>query len=383
MYQRKLKSTVEEYLSFFPVVAILGPRQCGKTTLAKEIAAQFDDALYLDLERDTDLQKLADPELYLNNHAGRLIVIDEIQIRKDLFPAVRSFVDTTERKSPLLILGSASPELIRQSSETLAGRIAYCELTPFICEEIDEIPISVQWTRGGFPDSITAPKDQLSYVWREFYIRTFIERDLPQLGLRLPAPQLHRLLSLLAHSHGDMLNASKLGEALGVSHTAFRHYVDFLESAYLIRTLKPTITNLKKRLVKSPKVYIRDVGILHSILKIKSFDNLLGHPSVGGSWEGFAIEQILSSIDSDWEPSFYRTQSGAEMDLVLERGVDKIGIEFKVSTAPKVTRGFWSSKDDLHLERCFVVCPIDEIYDLKEDVQVSGIKQCIAGVNQM
>ncbi len=377
-----MKENIEEYLSFFPVVAILGPRQCGKTTLAKEIASKFNDALYLDLERDTDLQKLTDPELYLTNHAGRLIVIDEIQIRKDLFPAVRSFVDMTDRKSPLLILGSASPELIRQSSETLAGRIAYCELTPFLCEEIDDIPITTQWTRGGYPDSVGAPKDHLSYAWREFYIRTFIERDLPQLGLRLPPPQLHRLLSLLAHSHGDMLNASKLGEALGVSHTSLRQYVDFLESAYLIRTLKPTSTNLKKRLVKSPKVYIRDVGILHSILKINSFDELLGHPSVGNSWEGFAIEQIISSISTQWEASFYRTQVGAEIDLILERGIKRVGIEFKTSTAPKVTRGFWSSKEDLSLDNSFIVCPINEIYDLKKGVKISGLTQCIAFLNQ-
>ena len=178
-----------------------------------------------------------------------------------------------------------------------------------------------------------------------------------------------------------MLNASKLGEALGVSHTTFRQYVDFLESAYLIRTLKPTSTNLKKRLVKSPKVYLRDVGLLHSILKIKDFDSLLGHPSVGSSWEGFALEQILSSISNDWEASFYRTQVGAEIDLILERGVERIGVEFKSNTAPKVTRGFWSSKEDLELVHSFIVCPIDDIYALKEDVQVSGVRQCIDALN--
>lgn len=264
-----------------------------------------------------------------------------------------------------------------------AGRIAYCELTPLACGEVEDIATSVQWTRGGFPDSITAPTDELSYAWREFYIRTFVERDLPQLGLRLSVPQLHRILSLLAHSHGDLLNASKLGEALGVSHTAFRNYVNFLESAYLIRTLKPTVTNLKKRLIKSPKVYIRDVGILHSILKIKSFDMLLGNPVVGSSWEGYAIEQILSSIDSDWEPSFYRTQGGAEIDLVLERGVEMVGVEFKASTAPKVSRGFWSSKESLELNRCFVVCPIEEMYDFKAGVQISGVKECISEINHM
>lgn len=380
-YHRKMKEQIEEYLTFFPVVAILGPRQCGKTTLAKEIAKNFEDSIYLDLERDTDLQKLADPELYLQNHIGRLIVIDEIQIRKDLFPAIRSFVDSTNRKSPLLILGSASPKLIKQSSETLAGRIAFCELPPLTCEEVNDYSIPVQWTRGGFPDSLTAPNDNLSFRWREFYLRTFIERDLPQLGLKLPALQLRKLLSLLAHSHGDLINTSKLGSALGVSHTSFRQYLDFLESAYLIRTLRPLSANIKKRLIKSPKVYIRDSGLLHSILKIDSFDSLLGVPIMGNSWEGFAIEQILTSIDSKWDSSFYRTQAGAEMDLILDNGLEKIGIEFKASTAPSVSRGFWNCKEDLQLNKCWIVTPIDEIYQFKGGVIIGGIRQLVAELN--
>jgi predicted AAA+ superfamily ATPase len=375
MYKRKEEASIREYISYFPVTAILGPRQCGKTTLAKKIAKAMPKSLYLDMEKSSDYQKITDPELFFRSNQGKLIIIDEIQIRKALFPAIRSFADSADKKTPILILGSASPELIRQSSETLAGRIAFCELAPLNCLEAKNIPLNDIWFRGGFPHSLLAPKINLSNDWREFFIKTFVERDLPMLGLKLAPIQINRLFSLLAHSHGELLNSSKLGEALGVSHTMFRQYTDFLEGSFLLRTLKPNFSNQKKRIVKSPKVYIRDSGILHLILGIRSFNDLLGHPSVGCSWEGFAIEQILSSISKDWSPSFYRTQAGAEMDLVLENGKERIGVEFKANTSPAVSAGFWNCIEDLELSRAYIVCPIEDSYLYKKNVTVCGVRQ--------
>lgn len=383
-YHRKLKERVEGYLTYFPVVAILGPRQCGKTTLAREIAKKYKGSIYLDLERMADLQKLKDPELYFQAYKGKLIVIDEIQQRKDLFPAIRSFVDMTERTSPLLILGSASPELIRQSTETLAGRIAYCELSPLTCIEVEDRLITEQWLRGGFPDSLRAPDDNMSFDWREFYFRTLTERDLPLLGLTLSPLHTHRLFSILAHSQGELVNLSKLGSALGVSHTAFRQYLDFMESSYLVRTLQPLETNTKKRLIKTPKVYIRDSGIYHLARKIRTFDDLLGSDVVGNSWEGFAIEQILSSIDSSWDATFYRTQAGAEMDLVIDNGKKRIAIEFKANTAPSVTKGFWQSIDDIKPDSVWIVSPVNEAYPYaaEKGVMTGGVREVITAICQ-
>jgi len=384
MYRRLEEETILEYMGYFPVTAILGARQCGKTTLAKRIAERFDDSIYIDMEKQSDFNKISSPELFFENNTGKHIIIDEIQVREGLFPALRSFVDTAKERTPILILGSASPKLIRQSSETLAGRIAFCELSPLNCSEIDDKPITEIWTRGGFPGSVAAPSDNLSRRWREFYIKTFVERDLPQLGLKLPSPQINRLFSLLANSHAEILNSNKLGEALGVSHTTFRQYIDFLENAFLIRTLKPYFNNVKKRIIKSPKIYVRDSGILHSMLNIRSFNDLLGSPFVGNSWEGFAIEQILSGIrKNDWEASFYRTQAGAELDLVLENQNHKIGVEFKANTAPSVTKGFWNCCDDLQITRAFVVCPIEDCYPLKDGVTVCGLRQIVAELGRI
>lgn len=372
-FTRNLQNSIREHLTWFPVVAILGPRQCGKTTLALHISKEFPDAIYLDMESPRDQRKLDEAELFLDAHVGRLIVIDEIQKRPELFPVLRSFVDKSERKSPILILGSASKELLQQSSESLAGRIGYLELTPFLLSEAAHIPLTEQWNRGGFPGSLLAPKDSLSMAWRRNYIRTFVERDLPQLGLSLPLLKLQRLLQLLAHSHGELLNASKLGEALGVSHTTLRSYVDFLEHSFLLRTLQPCEANLKKRLVKSPKVYFRDSGLLHALLELESFGALMGHPVQGASWEGFALEQILSSLEDGWKGSFYRTQVGAELDLVLEKGARKIGIELKASSAPTVSRGFWNSIEDLEITESWIICPIDGVYPYKNGASVAGL----------
>lgn len=378
--QRRLQNTVQEYLEYFPVLALLGPRQCGKTTLAHQIAKAFPRAVYLDMESPKDYQKLSDAELFLEAHQNRLIIIDEIQHNPGLFAILRSFVDRTKRKSPVLILGSASRHLVQQSSESLAGRIAYLELTPFLLSEVTDIPIHQQWYRGGFPHSLLTPKDSLSIAWRSNYIKSIVERDLPQLGLALPAPKLHRLLQLLAHTHGELLNASKLGESIGVTYHTLRGFVDFLENAFILRTLPPLETNLKKKLVKSPKVYFRDSGILHSLLNLSGFDDILSHPCQGASWEGFAIEQILSSFPEGWHASFYRTHVGAELDLVLEKAGRRIGIEFKASMSPTVTRGFWTCLEDLGITESWIICPIEDLYPYKKTTKVAGIRQFLSTI---
>jgi uncharacterized protein len=379
MYKRELEASLLKQLTFFPVIAILGPRQCGKTTLAKQIMQRYEGALYLDMESPSDLRKLDDPELYLDSHQGRLIIIDEIQHKTDLFPVLRSFVDKTERKSPVIVLGSSSQALIRQGGESLAGRIALMELSPLTIMEADDKPIRVHWLRGGFPDSITAPDDELSRQWREYFIKTLLERDLPQLGLKLPAQSLYRLMHLLAHSHGALLNLSKTGGLFGVSHTQMRTYLDFLQGSFLIRSLPPFDTNLKKKVVKTPKVYFRDSGLLHSIMSISSFDDLLGHTICGESWEGFVLEQLVSAIPSMWQATFYRTRAGAEIDIVLEKGSKRIAIECKMHTAPTVSRGFWNCIEELEIppENCWIVCPVNETIPYKNGITIGGVRQVI------
>jgi hypothetical protein len=385
MYKRTLEESIIKQLTFFPVVAILGPRQSGKTTLAKQIMKRYDGAIYLDMESPSDLRKLDDPELYLNSHRGKLIVIDEIQCKRDLFAVLRSFVDRTERKSPVIILGSASQALIRQGGESLAGRIALIELSPLTVMEVSDKEIPNQWFRGGYPDSITAPDDELSGQWRNYFIKTLVERDLPQLGLRLSSQSLHRLILIVAHNHGSLLNYSKVGELFGVSHTQIRNYLEFLQGAFLLRSLPPFESNLKKQLVKTPKIYFRDSGILHSVLSISSLDNLLGHTVCGESWEGFVVEQLLSNMKQGWQASFYRTRAGAELDILLEKGTVRIGIECKMHTAPTVSRGFWNCIDELQIppENSWIVCPIDETVPYKNGITIGGVRQVINFVNSM
>lgn len=385
MYKRTLESTILKQLEYFPAVALLGPRQCGKTTLAKHIMEAYSHSLYLDLESPADQRKVSDPELFLNSHRGRLIVFDEIQHKTDLFPVLRSFIDKTERKSPVLLLGSASQALVRQGGESLAGRIALTELAPLTVMEVNDRSIQEQWFRGGFPGSIIAPNDDLSMQWREYFIRTFIERDLPQLGLRLPLLSLQRLLLLLAHHHGTLLNLSKIGSMFGVSHTQMRTYLDFFTGAFLLRMLPPFGSNTGKQLVKTPKVYLRDCGLLHTVLSIASFADLLASPACGESWEGFVIEQILSNIPSSWNASFYRTRAGAEVDLVLEKSSRRIAIECKMHTAPTVSRGFWNCIEELDIkpDDAWVVCPIDEAYPYRNGVRVGGIRQIVQYVNDV
>ncbi len=383
---RDLHNTIQEHLAAFPAVAMLGPRQSGKTTLALEIVKQHPGALYLDLEKPSDLRKLQDAELFFESHSEALICLDEIQRLPDIFTVLRSVIDQQNRKGQFLILGSASRDLIRQSAESLAGRISYLELTPFLQQEIltpadDKKALLSFWQRGGFPPSHLAASDLLSMQWRENFIRTFLERDIPQIGFAIPAASLRRLWTMLAHVHGQLLNASKLGASLGVSHTTIRTYLDLLSQTFMVRVLQPYAANVKKRLIKSPKIYIRDSGILHALLEIDTFDDLLGHPAYGASWEGLVLENIIASFPN-LKPWFYRTSSGAEIDLILTRGQKRIAIECKASSAPQLTRGFWNALDDLQIERTLVVAPVTDAYPIKKNVEIVHLAKAFERLTQ-
>jgi predicted AAA+ superfamily ATPase len=376
---RKLEAELARDLRNFPSVAVLGPRQCGKTTLVRQIVTGRPEAVYLDLERPSDLRKLSNPELYFQSRRARqdgvLFCLDEIQRVPELFPLLRSLIDEDGRNGQFLLLGSTSRELIRQTSESLADRISFLELTPFLASEIDVSNLGSQmklWSRGGFPRSYLAADDEASQNWRNSFVQTFLERDIPALGFDIPAETLRRLWRMLAHSHGQMFNSSKLGGALGVSHTTLRSYVDLLVRTFMVRLLEPLEANVKKRLVKSPKVYLRDSGILHSLLQIDNDDDLLGHPVFGASWEGLVIESVIASMPG-WQPAFYRTSNGAELDLVLTRGRRRIAVECKAAADPKVGRGFWTSIDDLRVEHAWVVAPVNESYPLRENVTVTPL----------
>lgn len=370
---RILEQKVSQKLAYNPAVAILGPRQSGKSTLAKKLIEAVPDSLYLDLERPSHLNMLQDPEAFFELNAEKLICLDEIQRTPEIFTVLRSVIDENERHGQFLILGSASRDLIRQSSETLAGRISYLELTPFLLNEVLDAPdtrgIRELWLRGGFPRSYLAAGEELSFEWRFDFIRTFLERDLPMLGVRLSSPLLQRFWQMCAHINGQLLNASKLAGSLGVSYHTVQSYIDLMEQTFLLRVLRPLEVNLKKRLIKSPKIYIRDSGLLHALLDIQDQNALLGHPVYGASWEGFVIEQVLANLP-DWRASFYRTASGSEIDLVLEKGTRRIGIECKVSSSPQLSTGWWNALSDLDIHEAWVIAPVKEIYPVAKNVLV-------------
>lgn len=368
-----MQPTIEKALARFPVVALLGPRQVGKTTLAAAIAERADrDVLHLDLELPSHVARLADPELYLGRYTEALVVLDEIQRVPELFPVLRALVDADRRPGRFLLLGSASPELLRQSAETLAGRIRYLELAPFTIDEVGRTQENLLrlWLRGGFPGSYLATSDEESSEWRSEFIRTYLERDVPALGIDLRAEPLRRFWRMLAHRHAQLWNASEMARSLGVSPPTVASYLDVLVGTFLARRLEPYQANLGKRLVKSPKVYMRDSGLLHALLDISDLDDLQGHPVVGASWEGFLIEQLLT-IDQPRDAAFYRTAAGAELDLVVSRGRRPTrGYEMKYSSAPTVAKGFWQSLTDLELKRADVLYPGEERWPLREGVEV-------------
>jgi uncharacterized protein len=370
MILRTLHIQLLETLAKFPVVALLGPRQVGKTTLAKAVLqGKAPPALYLDMELPSDLARLQEPELYLEQHRDRLVIIDEIQRLPGLFPLLRALVDRKRTPGRFLILGSASPDLIRNSSETLAGRVVYLELSPLSAAEVGEAAVRPLWLRGGFPDSFLAGSDDESFAWREAFISTYLERDIPQLGIRIPAAQLRRFWTMIAHNHGQLWNASRIAGALGVSAPTVRHYLDIMEDTYIVRQLPPYFINMGKRLTKSPKVYLRDSGLLHSLAGINTLDQLHGNPLVGNSWEGFIIEQILRMKPTGWQGYFFRTAAGAEIDLLLQDKEGRtVAVEVKYSLSPKPLRGFWQAYRDLGCRVGYVVYPGEEEYPVGEGV---------------
>ncbi|MEI6751599.1 MAG: ATP-binding protein [Paludibacter sp.] len=373
--EREMEDFIRMNLRTFPAVVVLGSRQCGKSTLIKKIAATLEKFLYLDLQNYSDLNKLSDMNLFFKSNVDATICLDEVQMLPHLFSFLRSEIDTNRRNGRFILLGSASQQLIQQTSESLAGRVGHVSLTPFTFFELSHtVGFSLQkhWFQGGYPDSYLSENEVTSALWRENYIRTYIERDIPQLGIQLPALQLRRLLSMLCHWHGQVLNLSKIGESLGVSHTTIRRYIDLLEQTFIVRTLMVYEPNLKKRLIKSPKILVRDSGLLHQLLSISGFNQLMGHPVFGSSWEGYVIENLITKF-SDYSAYFYRSSSGDEMDLVLEKGSERIAVECKASSSPVLTKGFWNAVNAIQPSITYIVVPINTRYEIKENIWVVGI----------
>jgi uncharacterized protein len=358
-----------------PSVSLLGPRQSGKTTLARTLLAPESEN-YFDLERPTGLRRLEDPETSLGELRG-LVVIDEVQRRPELFPILRVLIDRPRSPARFLLLGSASPALLRQSSESLAGRIEVIEMAGFSLEEVGQDHSARLWSRGGFPRSFVATSESRSFTWREEFIRTFLEQDLPQLGMRIPSPQLHRFWTMLAHYHGQIWNAAEPARSLGLSQPTVRSYLDLMTSAYMIRQLQPWHENLSKRQVKAPKIYVRDSGLLHALLGLRSRRDLLTHPKLGASWEGFVIEQLLHAAEPD-QAYFWATHQGAEIDLLMLRGSRRIGVEIKRSDAPSLTPSMRIALDDLRLNKLWIIYPGQQRYDLNKRVTAIPFDEAIA-----
>jgi hypothetical protein len=361
-------------LNQFPVVGLVGARQVGKTTLARSLAASAPGPVtFFDLEDPADLARLADPRLALESLTG-LVVIDEVQHSEGLFALLRVLVDRPGNQARFLILGSADPKLLRQSSESLAGRIAYHELPPLAVDETGSDAMGRLWVRGGFPRSFLAEDEDQSWAWRSAFLRTFLARDLPQLGITVPLTTMRRLWTMVAHYHGNRLNAAELARSLGVSAPTVNSYLDALVDALVVRKLTPWFENLRKRQVKAPKVYLTDTGLLHALLRIRSESALLGHPKCGASWEGFAMQEAVRILSVDWEDCYYwATHRGAEIDLLVFEGSRRIGLEFKRTSAPRMTRSMHSALVDLKLDRIFVLFPGDTRFPLHERVDAVGL----------
>jgi len=382
MIRRRLATTLAHRLGASPAVTLLGPRQVGKTTLALAVA-ETRPSLYLDLESDQDRAKLAEPEAYLALHADKLVILDEVQRLPGLFQNLRGLIDRGRREGrragQFLLLGSASLDLLQQSSETLAGRISHLELGPVDVTEAGAGRLDDLWVRGGFPDSLLAPTDADSLQWRRDFIRTYLERDVPQLGPRIPAETLRRFWTMLAHIQGGLLNASELGRSLGVDHKTVASYLDLLVDLLLVRRLPPWHANTGKRLVKSPKVYVRDTGLVHALLGLGDLEAVLGHPVAGGSWEGLVVETLAGLMPAGGEACFYRTSAGAEIDLLLRFPDGRLwAVEVKRSMAPKVGKGFHLACEDLHPERRIVVYGGAEAFPLGNGVEAMGLAQAAA-----
>ncbi|MBN2395537.1 MAG: ATP-binding protein [Candidatus Atribacteria bacterium] len=376
---RKKENFILENLLVFPAVVILGPRQCGKSTLVKMLSGHLSNFMYLDLQNRQDLTKLNEPELFFQSNQDKTICLDEIQLIPELFSILRSEIDSNRRSGRFILLGSASRDLIQKSSESLAGRVGIIQLTPFLISELTSektFNLNKYWLRGGYPDSYLAASGAASILWRENFIQTYVERDIPQLGFQIPAQQLKRMLIMSAHSHAQLFNASKLGESLGLTHPTIKRYLDLLEQTFILRSLQPFELNLKKRLIKSPKVYVRDSGLLHRLLQIDDFNSLLGNPIFGASWEGMVIENICSSLN-DCQFSFYRSASGDELDLVIQKENRIVAIECKASLAPKLTKGFWRAIEIVKPDITYIISPVTEKYWFNKNIFVCNITEVI------
>ena len=367
---RDAGATLAKALGRAPAALLLGPRQCGKSTLARRLLAQRGDAVILDLQDRADRARLQEPELFFEAHRHQLVCLAEIQLLPEFFSLLRAEIDRDRRPGRFLLLGSASGPLLRQSHESLAGRIAQVELTPLLLKEVAQA-ISWQqlWLRGGFPESLLAAADEDSLDWREDFIRTFLGRDIASLELGLPLPLMERLWRLLAHSQGQTLNASRLAGLLDLRSTRLKQLLAVLEQTFMLRLLPPLEANLSKRLVRSPKLYLRDSGLLHNLLGIETYDDLLAHPQAGESWEGFVIEQLIAAHPR-WRPHFLRTSNGAELDLVLERGQRWRVFEIKLSKAPRVSRGFHELVGQLQPERAELIAPVDQAFEARPGIWV-------------
>ena len=383
MIARRLATELHSALAESPAVALLGPRQVGKTTLALEVA-QTRPAVYLDLESEADRAKLAEPELYLAERADKLVILDEIQRTPQLFQSLRGLIDAGRRSGQgtgrFLVLGSASMDLLRQSSESLAGRIRYLELAPLDAAEVGREQLDALWLRGGFPQSLLAASDAASLRWRVDFIRTYLERDIPQFGPRIPAQTLRRLWTMLAHQQGGLLNAAALARALAVDGKTIASYLDLLVDLLLVRRLPPWHGNVRKRLVKAPKVYVRDSGLVHALLGIGDREALLAHPVAGGSWEGMAIESLIAAAPRGTEAYFFRTSAGAEIDLLLQLPGQAApwAIEFKRSLAPKIERGFHAACETVAPERRWVVYGGTERFSIAAGVEAIALDDLCA-----
>ncbi len=369
MIKRLLKKQILRHRNNIPVVAIVGARQVGKTFLAKDIISEYENVVFLDLEKSSDRKIIEETESFLNLNKGKTICIDEIQMMPEVFSEMRNFVDNNS-DTRFIVLGSSSPSIFHHTTESLSGRIYYFELSAFLWEEIKtSTDLQNYILKGGMPRSILAESDEDSFMWLNNYIRTFLERDLRNFGFNIPPKTLGRFWQMLAHNNGQTLNYSRLAQAMGMSHTSIKSYVDVLSNTFMLRILQPYYVNIKKRISKSPKVYFRDTGVLHALLNINSYDDLFSHPIYGSSWEVIVIENIIAKYIG-WNFFFYRTASGNEIDLVLTKANRVIAIEIKASSTPNLTKGFWYALDDIKATEAYVIAQVRMPYPMKRDVMV-------------
>lgn len=374
MFSRLAHSKVVDHLQWSPAVGILGPRQVGKTSLAKTLTADPAKSIYLDLDTPQAMARLANPTAFFAANRQRLVVLDEIQNQPQLLSELRGEIDADRRPGRFLLLGSASFKLLKQS-QSLAGRLSLVDMSPLVLSEVFQSFDDTQtlWLRGGFPNSYLAKTVNASWDWRAALIRHFLNSDLPALGINVEPQLMYRFWRMVAHLHGQMFNSSAVAASLGISASSTGRYLDHLCDALVVRRLEPCFINLGKRLVKTPKVYVRDSGLLHSLLGIREVNDLLGHPGTGASWEGFVVEQIAAHLPQGASMSFYRTAAGAELDVVVELGLRKLGFEVKFSAAPKVSKGFWQACEDVDLEAAYIVAPVQTGWPVQDKVEVIGV----------